>query len=350
MDLYSKINITRADCSLILLVSCCMLYTCTKTERIACDYTDGSRAYFMYVKKTKDDKTLVGVERNVTNEQGTTTTLYVPIIYDHITVLERWPNMFIGTKDGTDYILKLNQGNSVILDKVPYNGIEGDAYDLRRNFGVVYGQVYTIKSDDKRYIYLRYKKSRDAIVSGEVLGPFEDFYAAVEGYMYKENGKWGYVPKRMRFIPGHANWVYRPLQKAVPPVYDAIIEIDNSIYYPSTDPRPRNPVYLLVLKDNTWSVLDYQQNPVTVSQSAIKTLLGVPIRKYFIRRYDRLTDNALPCGDIVHKRQRIGNKDTGIILTFNMPWWADGSSEIIWMTLPVVKDAAIVAWIPQGES
>ncbi len=59
MDLYSKINITRADCSLILLVSCCMLYACTKTERIACDYTDGSRAYFMYVKKQKMIKPLL---------------------------------------------------------------------------------------------------------------------------------------------------------------------------------------------------------------------------------------------------------------------------------------------------
>lgn len=252
---------------------CCavLVVSCARTESVPVPGCSGCD----YVKKTKGNKTLWGVESHGD--------MIVPIEYDRV---ERLPEIasFIAYKGTERYIYVFYPGGGKIcrLDDLRGAGYEGytklphrselmhEQFFYRELFkdGSPY-ELYRIFGADGENYYMYWSRRtmyNSRSYAPVVFGPFEDFFATRSGYAFKVQGKWGFRTFEKR--PGALMFSEREL---VPPECDALFEVVYRVRYGEWES------YFLCLNSGKWSLVDKAGIPGHIASQSISELSAMPI-------------------------------------------------------------------------
>ncbi len=273
-----------------------------KTELIPVPDCNG----YNYVKKTTGDRTLWGVQYY--------DNIVVPVKYDKIE-REKELSSFIAHKGSKRYIFATSVQkrvcNTIELCGKPYNGYV--KLPIRKDLG--YEKIFFLELF-KKAEYLGYNLYRISETEGKnyfmywdgvektkstnhyaslIFGPFEDFYATRSGYLFKDNGKWGF----RTFKKGPKDLLFSEAE-LFPPKYDALFEV---VYFRSYGVWES---YFLCLEAGTWSLMDKAGVPGYIAGYSIPELLNMPISENTKRK-------ALYGGLYYAKTFRVGTQDCGAI-------------------------------------
>lgn len=267
---------------LFILSSICMLGSCSRNT---IEYRHAVEE-FSYVIKTIDGHRQWGLVANQATPEHMKEV--IPCIYDSIYSVSgnlRLDDVFIAVKSGKRYAVKstgekLFNGNS-FTDLNPVS--QTDIYDSPYCRNQPLFKAVTEKGN--WYI------SQDA---GKTFfwGPHENFFVGVNGYSYKQNGKWGIMKADIKNKElmglGTYETIYVPISE---PQYDAVIEISG-----------RNDNFWLVKKGSKWSAVNQNGTAKKYPASQIKALLNKKVTDW--NRFNEIW---------TFEYQRVGNDVVGCI-------------------------------------
>lgn len=251
-------------CCAVLVVSCARTESVPVPDCSSCNY----------VKKTKGNKTLWGVECDGA--------MIVPVEYDR---MDRLPEIasFVAYKGADRHIYvfypqrkicrlddlrgavykgytKLSARSELLHEQLFYRELfrDGSPYELYRIFG----------ADGKDYFmyWTRQTMYGSRSYAPAVFGPFEDFFATRSGYAFKVQGKWGF--RAFEKKPGDYMFSEREL---LPPECDALFEVVCRVGYGKWES------YFLYRKSGKWSLVDRDGVPGYIAGYSIPELSGMPI-------------------------------------------------------------------------
>lgn len=291
---------------LCVLVGLAILFvSCAQTELIP---VEDSYYSYDYVKKTKGDEVLWGVR--------TDNRIIVPVEYDKIE-RQKELSVFIAYKGARRYIYcaSFYPFDTVCQD----DELEGAVYNGfrivhgRRELGfekVFYNEMfknsmyfaynlYQIFSDGGKSYFMYWdgkgKVDYNNRYAPMIFGPYEDFYATRTGYIFKDDGKWGFYT-----FEQHSNPLRFSKKLLFPAQYDALFEVVYARGYGKYES------YFLYKNLGSWTLTDIQGIPGYIPGHSIPEILRMPISEasYHIDRYGSYS---------YHKTFRLGTADCGVI-------------------------------------
>lgn len=209
---------------------------------------------------------------------------YIPCEYDSIWYMGHPPykikGLYVAVKNGKKEVWSQNGRHLNGKDFLSAGYISfGDKYDGYWMTGKYLIRFVTAEGN----VYLR------DFPDLEEFGPYEHLYTGLNGFMYKENGKWGVV--RYKHIKNE-NWDYIPF---LPCIYDRIYEV--------IDGGSRS--YWLLKKGDNWQAVKDDGTEVKLPLSYIKQLLAVPL----------ISMAEMRIGEMPYY-QRTGNDEVGLVSVF----------------------------------
>ena len=236
---------TRVLFLMLLSAVVVSLSSCTHTEKRAVPGTENWDTPDYYVLKTKDNKTLWGLQISSPSQNGKTGgNLVLQCEWDQIKTYEANGGRFYLAQKGSLWYLFDSFGRA-LFEKKGFSSINYLGADLPL-LGKSTNQYYITAPEGVYGAFIS--------IGAKYFGPYEDYWGGVRGYFFKENGKWGFKLAEAKTTDdgkGESSLL-------ITPQYDALVEIyDRSVL--------RNNSVFIAKQGNKWIALDSKGKPVKAS-------------------------------------------------------------------------------------